>query len=146
MVWDRGSSDRLIVSRDGGRTFRVIRPNIRGDGFVERIAVDAVDGRLMLARDDLRPTLLRVARRRPPVHHEPDRPFAAFAVDPTRRGVWYAARTTRLYVTRDAGRTLAASSSAPPGGRISELGIGAGRLWAVTATRISSMPIGGAAR
>lgn len=132
-------TDRLAISHDRGRTF-TLRPMPR---VFLRLQVDAIDGRLLLATDPGN-TLYRST--------DAGRSFVpslravrAIAVDPSRRGVWYAARSRRLYVTRDAGRTWR-RIAAPPGGVIRALSAGAGRLWAATDTRISSLPIGQAGR
>ncbi len=127
-------NDRLAVSHDGGRTFYRTRLQF---GFFQ-FQIDAVDGRLMLGVD---------ANERLYRSRDGGRTFrpirgkvVAVAVDPRRRGVWYAARQRRLYMTRDAGRTWQRMTD-PPGGRIRQLDTGAGRLWALTESGISSQPL-----
>jgi photosystem II stability/assembly factor-like uncharacterized protein len=132
VVWGRTNDDRLMVSRDAGRNFRARPLRITADA----LAIDAVDGRLMLALTPGR--ALYVSRDAGGRFRSSLTGVRAIAVDPQRRGTWYAARLTRLYVTRDAGRTW--RKMPPPGGRIAELAVGAGRLWAITGSRISSLP------
>jgi hypothetical protein len=126
--------EAVSLSHNGGRTFRTVETAIGAHS----VAVDAIDGRLILA----------VNNRGLLVSTDGGRRFAlklrdarAIAVDSRRRGRWYAARSRTLYVTDDAGATWRRLPS-PPGGAIRTIAFGAGRLWATTRTRISSLPVG----
>jgi photosystem II stability/assembly factor-like uncharacterized protein len=127
----------IAVTRNGGRSFRRWVNRIG----IWQIAVDAIDGRLILVVDS--GNRLRVSTdggRRFSVNL---RGVRAIAVDSRRRGHWYAARSSRIYETRDAGRTWRRLPR-PPGGPIRTIAAGAGRVWAATETRIASLPIEGA--
>jgi hypothetical protein len=127
------------VSHDGGRTFRARTLPV---DYADGLSVDARDGRLLLvlARGRLYRSLDAGA------HFRRVRSgIVATAVDPRRRGVWYAATATRLEWTQDAGRTWHLLAR-PPGGRTSALSAGAGRLWALTGSLLSSMALPGARR
>ena len=125
--------ERLALSHDSGETFRLRPISV----FPRRLAVDALDGRLILLVGEHGLYRSRDAGRRftrvlPGI--------TQVAVDPTRRGVWYAAGKRRVYVTLDAGATWRRLPS-PPGGAIRELSTGAGRLWVLATRSISSLPL-----
>jgi photosystem II stability/assembly factor-like uncharacterized protein len=128
----RRGHDVIAVSRDAGRTFHV-RP---APVLVDRLAVDAVDGRLMVAIDNRR----RLHRSRDGGRHFRTvlRGVAALAVDPDRRGHWYAARGTRLFVSTNGGATWRIVASPPGASAIAALSVGAGRLWVSGGTGIFS--------
>ena len=125
----------LLVSRDAGRTVRIRRLRIE----LERVAVDAVDGRLMLATDG-RGRLYRSTDAG--AHFRVLRSVrgTVVGVDPTRRGTWFAAAPGRVTVTHDAGRHWR-RIEAPPGDQILDLSIGAGRLWIATDRLIAWRPL-----
>ncbi len=126
----------IALSRDAGRTFRVRSSPV----LVERLgrrrgrpAIAAIDnrGRLHRSRDGGRHfrTVLRAV--------------SALAVDPDRRGHWYAARGSRLSVTTDGGATWRLVQSPPGAPVISALSACAGRLWVGTRDGIFSRIAGG---